>query len=74
MQLFRQRPVPLLPRADPNEKRQSMTSNHLLSRRRVVMSKTHFLRADLRLNTFFREECLGRGAKLAKPFSPLGTH
>jgi hypothetical protein len=35
----------------------------LLSWQRVAMSKTvpHFLRAGLRLNTFCREECLGRG-------------
>ena len=61
--LFRQRPVPLVPTVDPNEKRQSMVLRHLLSWQRVAMSKTipHFLGADLRLNIFCREECLGRG-------------
>jgi hypothetical protein len=45
------------------KKRQFMVLRHLLSWRRMSMSKTipHFLRAGLRLNTFFREECLGRG-------------
>jgi hypothetical protein len=54
----------LLPTADPNEKKQSIVLRHLLSQWRVAMSKTvpHFLRADLRLNTFCREECLGRRA------------
>jgi hypothetical protein len=44
--------------ADPNEK--SMALRHLLSWKRVAMSKTvpHFLRAGLRLNTFCREECM----------------
>ena len=48
---------------DPNEKRHSVILKHLLSCWRVVMSETvpHFLRAGLRLNTFCREECLGRG-------------
>jgi hypothetical protein len=56
--------VPLLPTVDPNEKRQSMVLRHLLSWRRVAMSKTvpQFLRAGLRLNTFCREECLERRA------------
>ena len=49
--------------ADPYAKRQSMVLRHLLSWQRVVMSETvpHFLRVSLRLNTFYREECLGRG-------------
>jgi hypothetical protein len=53
----------LIPKADLDEKRMSMVSRHLLSWWRVAMSKTipQFLRAGLRLNTFFREECLGRG-------------
>jgi hypothetical protein len=40
-----------------------------------MMSKTvpDFLRVGLRLNTFCREEFLGRGAQLAKPFRPLGA-
>jgi hypothetical protein len=48
--------------AHPDEKRQSMVLRHLLSWQRVAMSKTapHFLRAGLRINTFCREECLGR--------------
>ena len=39
-----------------------MVLEHLLSWQRAAMSKTipHFLRAGLRLNTFCREECLGR--------------
>jgi hypothetical protein len=47
---------------DPNGKRQSMVLRHFLSWQRVAMSKTvpYFLRAGLRLNTFCREECLGR--------------
>ena len=63
MWLFRGRPAPLFPIVDPNEKRQSMVLRRLFSWWRVVMSETvpHFLRADLRLNTFCREECLGRG-------------
>jgi hypothetical protein len=50
--------------ADPDEKRQSMALRHLLSWKRIVMSKIvpHFLRAGLRLNTFCREESLGRRA------------
>jgi hypothetical protein len=49
---------------DPDEKRQSMVLKHLLSWQRVLMSENipHFLRVDLRLNTFCRKECLGRGA------------
>jgi hypothetical protein len=64
MRLFRGRPAPLFPVEDPNEKRQSMVLKHLLSWSRVVMSETvpHFLRAGLKLNTFCREECLGRGS------------
>ena len=51
------------------EKRQSMVLKHLLSWWRVVMSETihHFLRAGLRLNTFCREECLGRRAYWLSP-------
>ena len=47
---------------DADEKR-CMVLRHLLSWWRVVMSETipHFLRAGLKLNTFCREECLGRG-------------
>jgi hypothetical protein len=40
MQLFRRSPAPLLPTADPDEKRQSMALRHLLSWQRAVMSKT----------------------------------
>jgi hypothetical protein len=45
-----------------DEERQSIVLRCLLSWRRVGMSETvpHFLRVDLRLNTFCREECLGR--------------
>jgi hypothetical protein len=48
-----------------DEKSQSMVLKHLLSWQKVVMSETvpcplHM--ADLRLNTFCREECLGRRA------------
>lgn len=48
----------------PDEKRLSMDLNHLLSWWKVVMSETlsPFLRAELRLNTYCREECLGEGA------------
>jgi hypothetical protein len=51
--------------ADPNEKRQPMILKCLLSCRRVVMSGKlpQFLRMGLSLNTFCREEYLGRGAK-----------
>ena len=51
--------------ADPNEKTQSMVLRHLLSWQRVVMRETVpcSLRAGPKLNTFCREECLGRGAK-----------
>ena len=59
---FRQRPAPLLPTEDPDEKRQSMVLKHLLSWQRVVMSETipHFLRAVLRLSNFCMEEYVGR--------------
>jgi hypothetical protein len=62
--VFRERPAPLFPTVDPDEKRQSMVLRCLLSWWRVVMSETipHFLREGLKLNTFCREECLGRGA------------
>ena len=45
------------------------SAGHLLSWKREVMSKTisHFLSAALRLNTFYKKECLGRGVYLAKP-------
>jgi hypothetical protein len=48
----------MLPMADPDEKRQSMVSRHLLTWRKVVMSKTvpHFSGAGLRLNNFCRED------------------
>ena len=50
------------PTVDSDEKRLSMV---LLSWWRVVMCDTvlHFLRVSLRLNTFCRKECLGRGDK-----------
>lgn len=53
----------MLPRVDPDEKRQAKVLRHLVSWWRVVMSKTvpHFLRVGLRLDTFCRKECLGRG-------------
>jgi hypothetical protein len=37
------------------------------------MNVYQLLRVDQRLNTFCREECLGRGNLLAKPSGPLGT-
>jgi hypothetical protein len=45
--LFRRRPAPLLLSPNPDEERQSMVLRHLLSWRRMAMSKTipHFLRA-----------------------------
>jgi hypothetical protein len=64
MLLVRGKPAPLFLSEDPDEKRQSMVLKHLLSWQRLLMSETvsHFLRVGLRLNTFCREECLGRGA------------
>jgi hypothetical protein len=61
-QLFGWRPVPLLPTVNPNKKRQSVILKHLLPWSRVVMSETlpHFLRTSLGLNTFCRQEFLGR--------------
>jgi hypothetical protein len=55
----------LFPTVGPDEKRQSMILRCLLSWRRVVMCETlpHFLRVSLRLDTFCKEECLGRGAE-----------
>jgi hypothetical protein len=55
--------------------RQSMALRPYLSWWRVVLSETlpHFFRAGLRLNTFYGEEFMGRRARLAKPFRPLGT-
>jgi hypothetical protein len=52
----------LFQQADHNEKRQFMILKRLLSWWRAVMNETlpHFLRVGLRLNTFCREECLGR--------------
>lgn len=54
----------LFPPVDSDEKTQSVVLKHLLAWWRVVMSETvpHFLRVSLRLNTFYREEYLGRGA------------
>ena len=42
-----------------------MVLRYLLSWQRVVMSETFpsFLRAGLRLNTFCKKDCLGRGAR-----------
>jgi hypothetical protein len=69
-----QRPVPLLSKVDPNEKRQSMVLRHLLSWWRMVMSKTipHFLRAGLRLNAFCRRS-VREGEFIFSGFRPLGT-
>ena len=54
----------IVPLVGPDEKRQSMVLKHFLSCRRVEMSEiiSYFLRAGLRLNTFCREEYLGRRA------------
>jgi hypothetical protein len=64
LQEIRERPASLFLTKGPNEKRLSMVLRHLFSWWRVVMSETmpHFLRMGLRLKTFCREECLGRGA------------
>jgi hypothetical protein len=56
-----EKPFPWLPTADPHEKRQSMVLSHLLSWWRLDEKEyIPLLRADLRLNTFCREDCLGR--------------
>jgi hypothetical protein len=40
-----------------------MVLRYLLSWQKVVVNVPHFLRAGLKLNSFCKEECLGRGIK-----------
>jgi hypothetical protein len=57
----------LFSKEDPDEKRQSMVLRLLLSWRSIEMTIPDFLEADLRLNTFCREECLRRGVDWLSP-------
>jgi hypothetical protein len=68
MQLFRRRSVPLLPAADPDEKRQSMVSRHLLSWQRVAITKTvpPLSQGVLEVKNLLQREASGKRSLLAK--------